>query len=138
MERFVLLPESLFATLQSKQNVGLLDKKQSLVTPQEARPSVEPEHISKIKESLKKPKNTQLNTLLNSPRISFSQLDTILLDGRDTNIDIVDFITKVTSAKSDFPDSYYTILDAANFPRQQVYNKNAKKKDQGNWIPFKF
>ena len=74
---------------------------------------------------------------MNSPRVRLSLNDTILLDGRDTEVAFADFIFALKRKNVDFPDIYYTILDATGINLQKVINKDAKVKDRGRWIPFK-
>ena len=72
--------------------------------------------------------------ILNSPRIKLSQSDKIILDNRHTKESIVDFVCALKRKNTDFPDNYFTILEATQLPPKL---KNAKAKDRGTWIPFK-
>ena len=74
--------------------------------------------------------------ILNSPRIKLSQSDKSIFDNRDTKESIVDFVCALKQKNTDFPDIYFTILRATQFPLKLVTNKNAKAKDGGTWIPF--
>ena len=78
-----------------------------------------------------------IDLILNSPRIKLSQSDNIILDNRDTKESIVDFVCKLKRKNTDFPDIFFTILEATQLPPKLVINKNAKAKDRGTWIPFK-
>ena len=75
--------------------------------------------------------------ILYSPRVKLSLNDTIFLDGRDTEVAFADFIFALKRKNVDFPDIYYTILDDTGIIPQKVFNKDAKSKDRGSWIPFK-
>ena len=78
-----------------------------------------------------------IDLILNSPRIKISQSDKIILDNRDTKESIVDFVCALKRKNTDFPDIYFTILEATHIPPKLVINKNAKPKERGTWIPFK-
>ena len=67
---------------------------------------------------------------MNSPRVKLSLNDTILLDGRDTEIAFADFIFAFKRKNVDFPDIYYTKLDVTGINPQKVINKDAKKQRQ--------
>ena len=78
-----------------------------------------------------------IDLILNSLRIKISQSDNIILDNRDTKESIVDFVYALKQKNTDFPDIYFTILEATHISPKLVINKNAKAKDRGTWIPFK-
>ena len=78
-----------------------------------------------------------IDLILNSPRIKLSQSDNIILDNRDTKESIVEFVCALKRKNTDFPDIYFTILEAFQLPPKLVINENAKGKDRGTWIPFK-
>ena len=93
---------------------------------------------SAVNAKLKTSNNKHLNELLlNSPRISLSQSENIILDNRDTQESIVDFVCALKRKNVDFPDIYFSILEATQIPPKLVINKNAKAKYRGTWIPFK-
>ena len=77
-----------------------------------------------------------IELILNSPRIKLSQSDNIILDNRDTKESIVDFVCALKRKNTDFPDIYFTNLEANQLPPKLVINKNAKAKHRGTWIPF--
>ena len=78
-----------------------------------------------------------IDLILNSPRIKLSQSEKMISDNRDTKESIVDFVCALKRKNTDFPDIYFTILDATQIPPKLVANKNAKAKDRGTWILFK-
>ena len=81
-----------------------------------------------------------VDQILNSLRDKRSLTNTILLvllDGRDTEVAFADFIFALKRKNVDFPDIYYTILDATGVNTQKVINKDAKSKDRGSWVPSK-
>ena len=108
----------------------------------EQKPVSVPTHLNpNYKEISNKTKSLKNESIvdqnLNSPQVKLSLNDTILLDGRDTEVAFADFIFALKRKNVDFPDIYYTILDATGKNPQQVINKDAKRKDRGSWIPFK-
>ena len=134
MEQFVLIPQHLY-----EQKLKLEVKKLDTF---EQKPVSVPTHLNpNYKEIIKKTrplKNESIvDQILNSPRVKLSLNDTILLDGRDTEVAFADFIFALKRKNVDFPDIYYTILDATGINPQKVINKDAKSKDRGSWIPFK-
>ena len=93
---------------------------------------------SAVNAKLKTSNNKHLiDFILNSPRNRLSQSENIILDNRDTKESIVDFVCALKRQNTDFPDIYFTILEATQTPPKLVVNKNAKAKDRGTWILFK-
>ena len=93
---------------------------------------------SAVNAKLKTSNNKHLiDLILNSPTIRLNQLENILLDNRNTKASIVEFVCALKRKNTDFPDIYFTILEATQIPPKLGINKNAKAKDRGTWIPFK-
>ena len=93
---------------------------------------------SAVNTKLKTRNNKHLiDLILNSPRFRLSQLENNILDNRDTKESIVDFVCALKRKNIDFPNIYFTILEATQIPPKLVINKNAKTKDRGTWIHFK-
>ena len=135
MEQFVLIPYSVH------QSQSTLPRKQKLEQKQEKKEIV-PKNFdsiySAVNARLKKSNNKNIiDLILISPRIKISQSDNIILDNRDTKESIVDFVCALKRKNTDFPDIYFTILEATHIPPKLVINKNAKAKNRGTWIPFK-
>ena len=80
---------------------------------------------------------SDVDQLLKCPQIKLSLSDSILLDGRDTTVAFTDFIYALRRKNIEFPDIYYTLLDATGISPNEIVNKDAKTKDRGSWIPFK-
>ena len=134
MQQFVLIPQHLY-----EQKFKLEVKKLDTF---EQKPLSVPTHLnSNYKEISNKTRSLKnesiVDQILNSPRVKLSLNDTILLDGRDTEVAFADFIFALKRKNVDFPDIYYTILDATGINPQKVINTDAKSKDRGSWIPFK-
>ena len=77
-----------------------------------------------------------IKEILSCPRIKLSLSDSILLDGRDTNVAFVNFVYALKKKNVDCPDIYYTILDAIGLNPNKIINKDAKSRERGGWIPF--
>ena len=78
-----------------------------------------------------------VDKFLASPRIKLSLSNTIVLDGTDTGVLLQNFAQHSRRKNADVPDTYFTLLDAADISPSKVLNQNAKAKERGNWIPFK-
>ena len=104
------------------------------------------ENGSKIFDSVYSALNARLKTsknkhiveiILNSPRFKLSQSDNFLLDNRNTKESFIDFVCALKRKNTNFPNIYFTILEATQLPPKFVINKNAEAKDRGTKIPFK-
>ena len=131
MEQFVLIPQQLY---EQKFNLSVykLDKSEEKV----------PQNLDSLHKDIttntKSFKNESVvDQILKCPRIKLSLSDSILLDGRDTNVAFTNFIYALKRKNNEFHDIYYTILDATGISPNKIVNKDAKSKDRGSWIPFK-
>ena len=135
MEQFVLIPYSVYqsqSTLPRKQKLEQKQEKEEIV------PKNSDSVYSAVNARLKTSNNKHMiDLILNSPRIKISQSDNIILDNRDLKESIADFVCALKRKNTNFPDIYFTILEATHIPPKLFINKNAKAKDRGNWIPFK-
>ena len=61
-----------------------------------------------------------IKEILNSFRIKLSLSDSILFDGRDTNVAFVDFAYALKKKNVECPDIYYTTLDAIGINPQKL------------------
>ena len=57
-----------------------------------------------------------IDLTLISPRIKLRQSDNIILDNQDTKESIADFVCALKRKITNFPDIYYTTLEASQFP----------------------
>ena len=135
MEQFVFIPYSVY---QSK---STLPRKQKLEQKQE-KEEIVPKNFDSVHSAVNAMLETSNNKhiidlILNSPRNNLSQSDHIIIDDRDTKKSIVDFVCALKRKTTDFPDIYFTILEATQLPPKLVINKNAKAKIRGTWIPLK-
>ena len=135
MDQLNLIPYSIY------QSQNTLPKKPKLEQKQEKEEIVQNDFdsiYSAVNAKLKTSNNKHLiDLLLKSPRIRLSQSESILLDNRDIKESIVDFVCALKQKSTDFPDSYFTNLEATQIPPKLVINKNVKAKDRGTWIAFK-
>ena len=135
MEQFVLIPYSVYqsqSTLPRKQKLEQKQEKEEIV------PKSFDSAYSAVNARLKTSNNKHIiDLILNFPRIKFSQSDNFILDNRDTKESIIDFVCSLKRKNTNFPDIYFTILEATQLPLKLVINKKAKAKDRGTWIPFK-
>ncbi len=133
MEQFVLVPLSVY-----DEKIRPLKKILDIKPKTEEKVPVDPTPIYKsVNRQLKsKSGKSIVDQILESPRIRLSNSDTIILDGRDTLVSIVEFVRDLKRKNPQIPDIYFTILDATKISRDLVVNPNAKSKDRGNWIPF--
>ena len=135
MDQLKLIPYSIY------QSQNTLPKKPKLEQKQEKEEIVPKDFdsiYSAVNAKLKTSNNKHLiDLILNSPRIRISQSENILLDNRDIKESIVDFVCALKQKSTDFPDSYFTNLEATQIPPKLVINKNVKAKDRGTWIAFK-
>ena len=131
----VLIPYPVYqsrSTLQRKQKLEQKQEKEEIV------PKNFDSVYSAVNARLKTSNNKHtFELILNSPKIQLSQSDKIILDNRETKESIVDFVCAIKRKNTDFPDIYFTILEATQLPPKLVINKNVKAKDRATWIPFK-
>ena len=135
MEQFVLIPYSVY---QSQSTLPTKQKMEQKQEKEEIGPKIFDSVYSAVNARLKTSNNKHIiDLILNSPRIKLSQADKTILENRDTKESIVDFVCTLKRKNINFPDIYFTILEATQLPPKLVINKNAKTKDRGTWIPFK-
>ena len=82
-------------------------------------------------QKLKTSNNKHLIDLtLNSPRIRLNQSENIILDNRDTKQSIVDFVCALKRKNTDFPDIYFTILEATQIPQNLLSTRMPKTEER--------
>lgn len=133
MEQFVLIPLTLY-----NEKFSLPKQKLDVPLKQEEKVPIDSsKYLRAVNAALKTKNNKNLvETILNSPRITLSNSDTIILDKRETGVDLVDFVFRLKRANQRFPDEYFTILNAIGLSSDAVVNNDAKAQDRGDWIPF--
>ena len=133
MEQFVLIPLSVYEEKFRLQKPIL----EPTPVPKEIVPKNHSNLLKSVNRTLKTNNNKALvEEILNSPRIKISNSDTIILDGKETNVSFSDFVFRLKRKNEQFPDLYFAILDAIGLDSDLVINSNAKSQDRGGWIPF--
>ena len=134
MEQFVLIPQQLYEQ-KFKLNVYKLDKSEEKINfiPQ----NLDSLHKDITTTTKSFENESVVDQMLKCPQIKLFLSDSILLDGRDTNVAFTVFIYALKRKNIEFPDIYYKILDAPRISPNKIVNKDAKSKDKGSWIPFK-
>ena len=135
MEQFVLVPAAVY-------NKTLITKsvtKQKLTKYQPSQnPTYQVDSIKKVKnKKLFSKADSLVDKILSCPRIRLSKSQTLILDGVETGISLLDFAQQGRRKYADFLDIYFNLLDAAGTSPTLVLNQNAKAKGRGSWIPFK-
>ena len=131
MEQFVLVPASVYN--KSAQSVTKEEIPKYIA---EQPPTYQIDSLNLNKKLFGKA-DTLIDKILSCSRIKLSNSQSIILDGVDTGVLISDFTLHLRRKNADVPDIYFTLLDAAGISPSLVFNKNAKGKDRGSWIPFK-
>ena len=75
---------------------------------------------------------------MSCPHIKLSNSQTLMLDGVETGIFLMDFAQQLRRNNADVPDISFTLLDAAGISPTLILNQIAKVKEGGSWVPFKF
>ena len=130
MEQFVLVPASVYKSAQSV-------TKQELPKYKAEQPPTYQIDSLNLNKKLFGEADTRIDKILSCSRIKPSNSQTIVLDGVEAVVLISDFTLHLRRKIADVPDIYFTLLDAAGISPSLDFNKNAKAKDRGSWIPFK-
>ena len=70
---------------------------------------------------------------MSCPRIKLSNSQTLILEGVERGIYLLDFALQLRRKNADVPDIYFTLLDAAGISPTLILNQNAKSKERGSW-----
>ena len=74
---------------------------------------------------------------LSCPRIKLSNLQTLIFDGVETGIFLLDFAQQLRRTNADVPDINFTLLDDAGISPTLIPNQNAKDKERERKVgPF--
>ena len=133
MEQFVLVPASVYNKSVTAQSVT----KQELPKYKAEQPPTYQIDSLDLNKQLFGKADTLIDKILSCSRIKLSNSQTIILDGVDTGVLISDFTLHLRRKNADVPDIYFTLLDAAGISPSLIFNKNAKAKERGSWVPFK-
>ena len=135
MEQFVLVPASMYNKNLMAQSVT----KQELPKYQPSQnPTYQIDSLKKeINKKLFSKADSSVDKILSCPRIKLSNSQTLILDGIETGILLLDFAQQLRRKNADVPDIYFTLLDAAGISPTLILNQNTKAKERGSWVPFK-
>ena len=135
MEQFVFVLASVYNKSVTNQSVT----KQELPKSKAEQPPTY--QFDSLKRDINKKLFGKADTLkdktLSCSRINLSNSQTLILDGVDTVVLILDFTLHFRRKNVDVPDIYFTLLNAAAKSPSLVFSQNAKTKDRGSWVPFK-
>ena len=135
MEQFLLVPASVYNKSVTTQSVT---KQELAKYKAEQPPTCQTDFLKRhINKKLFGKAGTLIDNILSCSRIKISNSQTIILDDVDTGVLISDFTQHLRRKNADVLDNYFTLLDAAGISPSLVFNRNAKAKDRGNWVPFK-
>ena len=126
MDQFVLVPASVC-------NKSLITQS---VTKQEL-PKYQPSQNQEINKKLFSKADCLVDKILSCPRIKVWNSQTLILDGVETRMFLLDFSQQLRLKNADVPDIYFTLLDAAGISPTMILNQNAKAKERASWLPFK-
>ena len=135
MEQFFFIPASVY-------NKNLISQS---VTKQEL-PKYQPSQDTTYRiDSLKKETNKKLfskadfsvDKISSCPRIKLSNPQTLIFDGVENGIFLLDFAQQLRQKNAEVPDIYFTLLDAGGMSPTPILNQNAKAKERGSWVAFK-
>ena len=111
-------------------------KKQEL--PKYQNPTYQVDSLKKeLNKVLLSKADSLVDKILSRPRIKFSNSQTLVLDGVETGIFLLDFAQQLRCKKADVSDIYFTLLDASGVSPTLILNQNAKAKERRSWAPFK-
>ena len=74
---------------------------------------------------------------MSCPRIKLSSSQTLILDGVETAIFLLDFAQQLRRKNAEVPDIYVTLLDAAGKSPTLILNQNARAKERGSSVALK-
>ena len=135
MDQCVLVPASVY-------NKSLITQSVTKKELPKYQPSQNPTYqVDSLKKEISKKLFSKADFLvdknLSCPRIKLSNSQTLILDGVETGISLLDFVQQLHRKKAEVLEIYFTLLDAAGLSPTLILNQNAKAKDRGSWVRFK-
>ena len=135
MEQFVLVPasvynESLITPSNTKQE---LPKYQASQNPTSQVNSLKKE----INKKLLSKADSLVDKISSCQCIKPSNSQTLVLDGVETGIFVLDIAQQLRRKNADVPHICLILLDNAGISPTLIMNQNAKDKERGSWVPFK-
>ena len=80
--------------------------------------------------------DSSIDKSLSCPRNKLSVSQTLILDGVERRISLLNFAQQLRRKNADAPDIYFILFDAAGLSQTLVLNQIAKAKDRRSWAPF--
>ena len=126
MEQFVLVPASVYNKSLITQSVTKqeLPKYQASQNPTHLVDSIKKEINKKIFSKA----DSLVDKILSCARTNLSNSQTLILDGVETGIFLLDFAQQLRRKNADIPDIYFTLLDAAGISPTMILNQKKKQK----------
>ena len=135
MEQFVLVPASVYNKTLINQSVT----KQEIPKYQSSQNRTY--QIDSLEKEINKKSLSKADSLvdknLSCPCIRVSNSQTLILDGVETGLSLLEFAQKLRRKNAEVPDIYFTLLDGAGRYPTLILNQNAKAKKRGSWVPLK-
>ena len=135
MEQFVLVPSS----VHHKKLINRSVTKQEFPKCQLSQnPTYQVDSLEKeINKSLFSKADFLVDKILACTRIKLSNSQTLILDGLEIGILLLEIAQQLRRKNADVPNIYFTLLDAAGIHPTLLLNQSAKAKERGSWVPFK-
>ena len=123
-------------------NKGLINqsvKKQELLKCQPSqKPTNQTDSTKKeINKNLFSKADSLVDKILSCPRIKLTNSQTLVLDGVETRIFLLDFAQQLRRKNADIPDNSLTSLDSAVITPTLFLNHSAKAEERESWVLFK-
>ena len=134
MEQFVLVPASVYNKRLITQSVT----KQAPKYQSSQNLTYQTDSLKKdITKNLFSKADFLVDKILSCPHIKLSNSQTLIGDGVETEIFLLDSAQQLRCKNADVPNIYFTLLDTAGVSPTLILNRNAKAKERGSWVPFK-
>ena len=131
MEKFVLVPASVYNKSLTTQSVT----KQELPKYQPSKnPTYQVDSPKEINKKVFSKADSLVDKILSCPRIKLPNSQTLILDGVETGISLLDLAQQLRRKNAEVPDIYFTLPDAAGISLTLILNPNAKAKERGSWV----
>ena len=143
MEKFVLVPESTWLKWSSAAT-QVKSKQLSKRPSSDLSTKYQKLHTEAVQAKLPRGKKYEdiLDAIDGNDRVTISENNSILLDGSDTDVDVVDFIRLIGEPRksalhqSEIPHSFHPILELLQLDKKLRTNRYAVKAHTGTWGTF--
>ena len=135
MEHFVFVPDSVYNKRLITRSVT---KQEHPISQTSQNPTYQIFSLEKeMNKNLFSKADSLVDKILFCPRIKLSISKTLIFDGVETRIFLLDIAQHLRRKIADVRDIYFTLLDAAGLSPTLIPNQKAKTKERGSWVPFK-